>query len=413
MTKSKAFLILILAVLSFGAVFSLVETAIKSREPYKPLVDSKSEKGTFSFIEDFFGKRDINKPYSAVYGFLPYWSLSEAKYIDYQVLTDISYFALYIDGKGNIIKILDDGTTEPGYLAWSKGNTINEVIAKAKENNVRMSLTIAAHDNVYIEDLLNCNACWYTLVDNIGKELDAKGIGSANLDFEYLGVPPFQLDARYTNLVAFVSNELKRKNPNSKVTVSTFADSFKKVRITNVPQLAKVSDALFIMAYDFYQPTSDNAGPIAPVGGFPNKYDYDLTTMLADYKKAAPANKLIMGVPYYGYNWIVESNNPNAKRIPGSDLIGHTISQNYDQIQSSPYLKDVKWDDEAKSPYFTYFSPDGGTYREVYFENAESLKGKYDLAKKEGLLGIGIWALGYDGDRKELWNLLREEFLPL
>ena len=132
--------------------------------------------------------------------------------------------------------------------------------------------------------------------------------------------------------------------------------------------------------------------------------------MLADYKNAAGSDKLILGVPYYGYNWVVEDANPNSTRIPGNDVLGFSISQNYAQIADSDYKKNILWDEEAKVPYFTYTSSTGAT-RQVYFENADSLKEKYILAKKENLQGVGIWALGYDEDKKELWQLLRDEFL--
>jgi hypothetical protein len=35
---------------------------------------------------------------------------------------------------------------------------------------------------------------------------------------------------------------------------------------------------------------------------------------------------------------------------------------------------------------------------------------KYDLAIEENLKGIGMWALGYDGSRSELWDLIAEKF---
>ena len=35
---------------------------------------------------------------------------------------------------------------------------------------------------------------------------------------------------------------------------------------------------------------------------------------------------------------------------------------------------------------------------------------KYDLVKEDGLGGVGIWALGYDGSRPELWDALAAAF---
>ncbi|MFH1565827.1 MAG: glycosyl hydrolase family 18 protein [bacterium] len=412
MLKIKVF-VFILILLIIAIAMSLIIRGKRSKEIYNPVISYETSNNPFRFIEEIFNKNSsIKKPSKTVFGFLPYWSLGEEEHLDYSVLTDIAYFALYVNGKGEFITRTEDGTTEPGYLAWKEGNTIKTVIKKAKENKVRVALTIAAHDNGDIENLLNCNSCWYTLSTNIENELEEKGIWDINLDFEYTGVPPHLLDARYTNLVAFLKNELTIRNVNAKVTVSTFADSLQRIRVTNIAQLTNVADELFIMAYDFYQPTSDKAGPVAPLGGYPNKYDYDLTQMLEDYKKVSDPNKLILGVPYYGYNWVVEDESPNSTRIPGSDVLGFSISQNYAQIESSGNRTTDKWDEEAKVPYFTYYSDETGSIRQVYYENADSLREKYKFAKSENLAGVGIWALGYDEDKKELWEVLREEFLP-
>jgi hypothetical protein len=42
-----------------------------------------------------------------------------------------------------------------------------------------------------------------------------------------------------------------------------------------------------------------------------------------------------------------------------------------------------------------------------------SLGLKYNLAESKNLKGVGMWALGYDGDKNDLWNLLRRKFKPV
>ena len=128
--------------------------------------------------------------------------------------------------------------------------------------------------------------------------------------------------------------------------------------------------------------------------------------------KIAP-NKLILGVPYYGYNWVVENGEKYAKRVEGSDEAGFSESQVYDKIMTDTQTlgAKVEWDDKAQAPYYTYVSPETKSTRQVFFENADSLKKKYELVKNNGLAGVGIWALGYDGDRTELWNLIYDEFV--
>ena len=50
-------------------------------------------------------------------------------------------------------------------------------------------------------------------------------------------------------------------------------------------------------------------------------------------------------------------------------------------------------------------------WRQLYVDDAQALKAKYDLVNRYGLRGAGIWALGYDGTRTELWTAIRDKFI--
>jgi hypothetical protein len=50
-------------------------------------------------------------------------------------------------------------------------------------------------------------------------------------------------------------------------------------------------------------------------------------------------------------------------------------------------------------------------YRQLYVDDARTLGKKYDLVNVYGLRGAGIWALGYDGTRPELWAALQAKFI--
>jgi spore germination protein YaaH len=167
------------------------------------------------------------------------------------------------------------------------------------------------------------------------------------------------------------------------------------------------------MAYDFHRPTSDAAGPVAPLNSAGTNSDYDLNIMIKDFLSQIAPNKLILGVPYYGYNWVVEDDGKYSKRIEGTVETGFSQSQIYDVIMSDidELGLDVKWDEGAQVPYYSYVSPETGSARQVYFENTTSLKKKFEFVKANTLAGVGIWALGYDGDRPELWNLLFDQFV--
>jgi spore germination protein YaaH len=358
--------------------------------------------------------QDVRKrPNYVIYGYLPYWTLDAIEHLQLDKLTDIAYFALRINESGKIRTLDSDGNIEPGYNKWKNSEELDELIKDSKANNVRFALTIISHEDDVTEKFLNCRTCWDTLLNDIIKELDSKGIKDLNMDFELAEAEAGDMALKYSQLVNFLNRNLDDKFGNSYVVTATLPDSGFRTKITDIESLSRASDALFIMAYDFHRPTSDNAGPVAPINGKGIHSEYDIQTMLDDYLKKAPANKLILGVPYYGYNWLVESTDPNSKRIAGTDELGFSMSQSYADVSKVrlEHNPEIKWDQHGLVPYFTYFDEEKGTSRQVYYENADSLKVKYDLAINSGMGGVGIWALGFDGGYQELWDLLGNKFL--
>lgn len=406
-TRAKILIIFSIYFLSFIAgLFNFYLTNVKISTNILVPFDNQ-----FSVIAGVRTQKDKN---NIVYGFLPYWTLDKIKYLHLDKLTDIAYFGLSINKDGTFSKTTDEGYIDPGYNNWKNSEDLDKLIKRAKEQGVRVSLTIISHTDEVSDYFLSCRICWQTFSNSLIKEMDSKGIQDVNLNFEYSDYTNSINADRYTMLVDFVNKELDKKYGNSFVVVSTFADSIIKSRVTNIQDLGKIADGLFIMAYDFHRPDSDNAGPVAPIGGAGTKTEYDIKTMLKDYLQRVVPNKLILGVPYYGYNWVVEPGDDYAKRIPGNDYIGYSQSQDYENIMETVLNAKPKilWDIVGQVPYFTYISSKTGSRRQVYYENDQSLKIKYTLAKEHNLAGIGIWALGYDGGYQELWNLIQSEFYP-
>ena len=382
---------------------------------------SKQEKLLYPFSKNsdiFSFLTPHKKPKYRVYGYLPYWSLDSAKYIQYDKLTDIAYFGLYINPDGTFKeKVLDDEgyeILEPGYKNWKENKTVDEIISNAKKNGVRVALTVIAHDDEDNDTFLNCRECWSVLMENVKKELKNKGLSDVNLNFEYAEYTDDEMALKFTEFVKYVNDELDKSFSDSFLVVSAFADSAVKPRISSsLLELGRNSDGIFIMAYDFHRPTSDQAGPVAPIDGTYANSDYDINTMLKDFLSKISPNKLIMGIPYYGYNWVVENEDRYAKRIEGNEERGYSESLVYDKILRDLEELDIEplWDENAQVPFYSYTSPSTGSIRQVYYENEDSLRIKYQITKNNSLAGIGIWALGYDGDRSELWNLIYDEFI--
>ena len=51
------------------------------------------------------------------------------------------------------------------------------------------------------------------------------------------------------------------------------------------------------------------------------------------------------------------------------------------------------------------------SWRQLYWDDATAFKAKYDLVNQRGLRGVGLWALGYDGTRPDLYEAIVDKFI--
>ena len=148
------------------------------------------------------------------------------------------------------------------------------------------------------------------------------------------------------------------------------------------------------MGYDMHTPLGD-PGPVAAMGGDTNVIKY-----VQGYLKQTNPSKLILAVPYYGYDW------PQVAS-PSADMVKILP---YAQVADESQGLQLSWDDTSETPYFTY-TDDLGQPRIVHFDKVRSLGIKYDFINSENLRGVGIWALGYDGQSQDLEQLLIDKFI--
>jgi spore germination protein YaaH len=153
---------------------------------------------------------------------------------------------------------------------------------------------------------------------------------------------------------------------------------------------------LMIMGYDYHWQGGPTAGSVAPLN---NNSSPSVTNSINNYSGLMNKNKLLLGVPYYGYEWpTVSAAREAATTAPGIIIQYKDIAA---KVASYGRLFDSIW----KTPYYIY-----GSYNQGHYDDIESLGYKYDLVNRGALAGIGIWALGYDGGAIELWNLLGSKF---
>ena len=403
--ETKLTLFIFLIVILMGSAGFIIEREISGKSVLSPFSRSVNIFSLFGIAE---------KPKRIIYGYLPYWSIENSEYLQLDKLTHIAYFGLYLNPDGTFMETTigedDSIIIEPAKNNWENNDELSKLIRKASRRDIRFALTVIAHIDEDTDAFLDCRSCWDTLLNNLRTELDKKDITDVNLNFEYAGFTEEDKQEKFVELTKFLNEELDKTYEDSFLVVSAFADSIEEKRVSSkLEKLGKAADAIFIMGYDFHRPQSDSVGPVAPIEG----PGFNITQMLKEHLSKVPPNKVILGVPYYGYNWIVEDDSEYAKRIDGSDLNGFSQSQSYETVLETIIEVDpiLKWNEEGKAPYFTYVSPETGSLRTAYYENADSLAVKYDLINQNNLAGVGIWALGYDGGYTELWDLLYEKFI--
>lgn len=138
--------------------------------------------------------------------------------------------------------------------------------------------------------------------------------------------------------------------------------------------LGEAADEVLLMTYEW----GYTYGPpmaVAPLNKVRQVVEYALTEI--------PAEKILLGVPNYGYDWIL----PFVQGESQAVTIGHVEAVQIAIANGVP----IQFDETAQSPYFFYEAD--GILHEVWFEDVRSLQSKYGLINEYGLRGMGVWQI--------------------
>ncbi len=147
-------------------------------------------------------------------------------------------------------------------------------------------------------------------------------------------------------------------------------------------EIGRFADFVTVMAYDQHG-RDDPPGPVA---------GYDWVRQVLDYATSRiPAQKILLGVPFYGREWVETGGGTFAHTITLRDVIG---------VERKTGVK-VRWDAVRQSPWFAYRQ--GNAHYNAWFENTESLKLKLALISHYKLRGFAAWRLG--SEDLSVWTL--------
>lgn len=274
--------------------------------------------------------------------------------------------------------IFSCGFTFEGNLILPSGDD-RWMVRIAEKNNVRPVLVLTpfsqgAFHNQLVRVILENRLIQDRVIAQLCTLTEEQGYRGVDIDFE--NIPPADR-VRYAKFVGRVRERLSESGCSVSVAVTPIiSDSQKGLAVEGMDYalLGESADRVFLKTYEWgyvYGPPM----AVAPLDKVRQVVEYALTKI--------PAEKLILGIPNYGYDWTLPYERGITRaRMVGSREAEETAAENGVVIRHAEI---------AQSPWFTYVK--GGAEHAVWFENARSLTAKWELARKFGLAGVRYWNL--------------------
>jgi chitinase len=235
-----------------------------------------------------------------------------------------------------------------------------------------------------------------TFENNIVSFIQSNGYDGVDIDWE--GMINAADRANYTSLLTELRAKFNSSQPpgtNWLITAAVPLSSYWGQWI-DYPSIVSSVDYFNLMNYDMHGGWGDHMGYNAPL--YPNPSDLDTMSdvMGVDYMiitRGVPASKVVMGVPFYGYNFLNLS--APFQSCGGTCGDANVTYLDYNIISTS-YIGNgwtYHWDAVSHVPYLTN---DAGTGI-ITYDNPQSIAEKITYAlTTRGLGGVMMWDLSAD-----------------
>ncbi len=290
--------------------------------------------------------------------------------------SSISIFEYHFGSNGDIVNNLDDQTAIE--TTWR-----NRVTPIATITN----LSSQGFDSNLTHQVLNNPTTRTNLINNIYFLVSRKGYGGVNIDFERVRAEDRDI---FTGFLRELRDRLRQGN--FAITIAVPAKTSEDIpwlRGYDFGGIGSVVDFMFIMAYDWHYGGSE-PGPVAPITEVRRTVEFAL--------ESVPERKVIIGVPLYGYDWILPQR-------PGTSA--PAISNQEALLKAIKFQSPIQYSEEYQSPFYRYTDSQGVNH-EVWFEDVRSMSEKMLLVREYKLQAIGAWQLSL-GFTPGVW-LLRKFF---
>jgi spore germination protein len=205
-------------------------------------------------------------------------------------------------------------------------------------------------------------------------EILPKGYYGINVDFEY--IYPYDRES-YNQFITRLTQIVKAQGY---IIVTSLAPKTSATQpgtlyeAHDYPVHGETVDFVILMTYEWGY-TYGPAQAVAPLREVRRVLDYAVT--------AIPNEKILMGIPNYGYDWTLPFVQGSAAKV-----LSNTAAANL----ASEVGAQIFFDEAAQSPYFNYYDSSGRQHV-VWFEDARSIRSKLYVVDEYNLAGVSYWTL--------------------
>ena len=313
-----------------------------------------------------------------------------------QHLTHINYAFAMIDPDSGELALGDPHQDEKNLAALRD--------LRAAHPHLKLLVSVGGWDySTYFSDVASTAQRRETFAQSCVDFLTEYGLDGIDLDWEYPvsgGLPGTvhrpQDKKNFTLLLQAIRSKLdhqgRKDGKQYYLTIAGAADAGYLNKI-EPEAVAEVVDHIFLMAYDIHGPWdryADLNAPLYTPSESSPQYQNSVYDSIQDYlKRGVPADKLVLGMPLYGYcyqgvsgrNHGLYSSYSSASSIPYRTLVSRYLSDSaYQQFRHK----------EAQVPYLY------GNGSFLTYEDPDSIAAKGNLAREQALGGIGFWELSQD-----------------
>ncbi|SMC59898.1 LysM peptidoglycan-binding domain-containing protein [Papillibacter cinnamivorans] len=222
--------------------------------------------------------------------------------------------------------------------------------------------------------ILTNDAVQETLINNVIDELKDKNYAGLNIDFEY--IPRGDRE----NYNRFIEKAAPRLRALGYILLSALAPKISAdqpgllYEAHDYPVHGRIMDYVILMTYEWGYLYGEPMA-VAPLNEVQRVLDYAVT--------AIPSEKILMGMPNYGYDWTL----PYAR-----GTAAHTLSNTGAVTLAAKENAAIQFDATAQAPFFYYYDEERRRHV-VWFDDARSTRARLSLVSQYNLGGVSYWTI--------------------